>query len=367
MPMQKRKQETELAKKRKSISNCLHDLVLTKNIPALVTKARNIKTEQLSIENEQLREENERLKRNIESMLKSNNYDNKINNKENICNTDNENLGENDHFVQSKEKDYNLYDNLIQNGNVVDNKAICTIFSDLNNEISKKNEEIKRLKKDVLNNELVESNTWSTYNKELDSANYKLVSEILKEKNRHKTEIDRLKKHQANIVTEQNKTIEIYKNILREKDKLMMTEDGHIVEKDRIRDTKQSDEIKEMCLCENNIFKIENLLLEINDLKILYEERKQAALYHKRNSIKNTLNTQKREDTSIEELKTDIKNLRALLRCTACDKNFKNTVLLRCCHVFCKECVDEKIRTRNRKCMSCNENFLVAEVKKIFL
>lgn len=43
--------------------------------------------------------------------------------------------------------------------------------------------------------------------------------------------------------------------------------------------------------------------------------------------------------------------------CTVCQKNFKNTVIKTCGHVFCKECVEERTLSRSRKCPNCNRAF----------
>ncbi|KAJ5628562.1 hypothetical protein N7490_010790 [Penicillium lividum] len=49
--------------------------------------------------------------------------------------------------------------------------------------------------------------------------------------------------------------------------------------------------------------------------------------------------------------------LRALALCTVCRRNFKNTAIKTCGHVFCKDCVDERVSSRSRKCPNCNRSF----------
>ncbi|KAG0052141.1 E3 ubiquitin-protein ligase bre1 [Gryganskiella cystojenkinii] len=56
-----------------------------------------------------------------------------------------------------------------------------------------------------------------------------------------------------------------------------------------------------------------------------------------------------------------------LLKCPACDANFKSHVILRCMHVFCKSCIDNQIEFRQRKCPTCRENFGAKDVKEIYL
>lgn len=43
--------------------------------------------------------------------------------------------------------------------------------------------------------------------------------------------------------------------------------------------------------------------------------------------------------------------------CSVCRSNFKNSVLKTCGHVFCNECIENRITNRMRKCPSCNKAF----------
>ncbi|KAI9746325.1 MAG: E3 ubiquitin-protein ligase bre1 [Claussenomyces sp. TS43310] len=49
--------------------------------------------------------------------------------------------------------------------------------------------------------------------------------------------------------------------------------------------------------------------------------------------------------------------LRTLALCTVCRKEFKNTVLKSCGHLFCRECVDDRLTNRMRKCPICAKSF----------
>ncbi|KAJ5806019.1 uncharacterized protein N7503_003621 [Penicillium pulvis] len=49
--------------------------------------------------------------------------------------------------------------------------------------------------------------------------------------------------------------------------------------------------------------------------------------------------------------------LRALALCTVCRRNFKNTAIKTCGHLFCNECVEERVSSRSRKCPNCNKSF----------
>ncbi|CAK5281609.1 unnamed protein product [Mycena citricolor] len=55
-------------------------------------------------------------------------------------------------------------------------------------------------------------------------------------------------------------------------------------------------------------------------------------------------------------------------KCTACKgAQFRDTVITKCWHTFCRSCVDARLSTRQRKCPSCNDPFGAANVQQIFL
>ncbi|KAM0688705.1 E3 ubiquitin-protein ligase bre1 [Conglomerata obtusa] len=153
-----------------------------------------------------------------------------------------------------------------------------------------------------------------------------------------------------------------------------------VIEKNKIyKEEINKYELKINICHSENIVKYEKLLTE-------FEERKNAAQFHKRNTIKlineieilkkklellekehNETNGNNNENYNKSDLMVDLENYRKLLRCTACDKKYKDTIILRCMHVFCKDCIDERIKSRNRNCPNCNENFHTADVKRIYL
>lgn len=55
-----------------------------------------------------------------------------------------------------------------------------------------------------------------------------------------------------------------------------------------------------------------------------------------------------------------------MLRCSICRDRFKNVVITRCFHTFCKECIDESLRNRSRKCPACGDKFDQSDVKNIY-
>ena len=68
-----------------------------------------------------------------------------------------------------------------------------------------------------------------------------------------------------------------------------------------------------------------------------------------------------------ESLKEQLQMYRQLLKCSSCNLNDKQVVLTRCYHVFCKDCIDLRINTRQRKCPSCGDSFGVNDVHQLYL
>ncbi|KAL6869454.1 E3 ubiquitin-protein ligase bre1 [Amphichorda felina] len=49
--------------------------------------------------------------------------------------------------------------------------------------------------------------------------------------------------------------------------------------------------------------------------------------------------------------------LRTFALCTICRNNFKNTALKTCGHLFCNQCIEDRISNRMRKCPTCSRSF----------
>lgn len=56
------------------------------------------------------------------------------------------------------------------------------------------------------------------------------------------------------------------------------------------------------------------------------------------------------EGFTAEQLHTQVKHLQSRVNCPVCNVRDKKCILLRCRHMFCKNCVDENIKNRSRKC-----------------
>eukprot|EP01024_Parvocaulis_polyphysoides_P013747 TRINITY_DN1540_c0_g1_i1.p1 TRINITY_DN1540_c0_g1~~TRINITY_DN1540_c0_g1_i1.p1 ORF type:complete len:827 (+),score=117.62 TRINITY_DN1540_c0_g1_i1:117-2597(+) len=55
------------------------------------------------------------------------------------------------------------------------------------------------------------------------------------------------------------------------------------------------------------------------------------------------------------------------LKCSVCSSRQKSTILVRCLHTFCKECINRCLETRQRRCPKCKTGFTNNEVKPFSL
>lgn len=68
-----------------------------------------------------------------------------------------------------------------------------------------------------------------------------------------------------------------------------------------------------------------------------------------------------------DELKDELENFRTLVYCSLCSKNWKSTAIKTCGHVFCDDCVKERLAARMRKCPTCNHPFAAPDLVTIHL
>ncbi|KAI6184595.1 E3 ubiquitin protein ligase [Aphelenchoides bicaudatus] len=97
---------------------------------------------------------------------------------------------------------------------------------------------------------------------------------------------------------------------------------------------------------------------------------KVARLREERNQLRKKLSRAKQasEYDNIDELlQHENKVLRDALICPTCKTNDKNTILTKCYHVFCGDCIKKRYDVRNRKCPKCNAGFGANDFHRIYL
>ncbi|KAI0063713.1 hypothetical protein BV25DRAFT_1915177 [Artomyces pyxidatus] len=66
------------------------------------------------------------------------------------------------------------------------------------------------------------------------------------------------------------------------------------------------------------------------------------------------------------ELQKELEKCMSVLKCSTCRMNMRSTVLSKCLHTFCKDCIEARISTRQRKCPACNLAFAQSDVQQIY-
>lgn len=75
----------------------------------------------------------------------------------------------------------------------------------------------------------------------------------------------------------------------------------------------------------------------------------------------------KRTGQAVPEVEEELQLYKKLLKCNSCHSREKNAVLIKCMHVFCRQCLEERIETRQRKCPNCGESFAASDIRNIYL
>jgi len=66
------------------------------------------------------------------------------------------------------------------------------------------------------------------------------------------------------------------------------------------------------------------------------------------------------------DLHEEVAAYRTMMNCQVCMERQKAVVITRCFHMFCRECIDKCIESRQRKCPGCGSGFAVADVSAIY-
>lgn len=112
-------------------------------------------------------------------------------------------------------------------------------------------------------------------------------------------------------------------------------------------------------------------LAHINTVLLQKVEAEDAALKAQRlaeeDLTKVRVQLEKQMANSFGGSSEEMQSLLGIAKCSSCRNNWKNTALKSCGHVFCKECVDERIASRSRKCPVCSRSFSSGEVMAVHL
>lgn len=107
-----------------------------------------------------------------------------------------------------------------------------------------------------------------------------------------------------------------------------------------------------------------NLTQELSENKLAM-----AKLEHKLKSTDALLKKYKANNTSsiLQEDERQLEALRSIAKCSVCSKNWKDTAITVCGHVFCLGCTQERLAARLRRCPTCNKGFSGNDLLSIHL
>jgi E3 ubiquitin-protein ligase BRE1 len=101
-------------------------------------------------------------------------------------------------------------------------------------------------------------------------------------------------------------------------------------------------------------------------------KRHQVKLKHKTRQLQSSSSFTALEDgrtlpTDVADELATLRDWKRMAQCSVCNFKVKDHVITRCMHVFCKDCIDMRLETRQRKCPQCGGMFGPGDVKTIYL
>ncbi|CAL0315796.1 unnamed protein product [Lupinus luteus] len=217
---------------------------------------------------------------------------------------------------------------------------------------------------------------------ERDDYNIKLVSESVKTKQAHSTllsEKQALAKqlHQINASLENSKTRVLHseeqmKALLAEAIKSTQ-EEKHLAVTLEFAKWELADAEKELKFLKSNVSSSEK---EYNQIQKEVEGM-ETELESERSSRKKLedelmeLNRQIAElssetgEEAVQKLEDELKVCKNMIKCTVCYDRLKEVVIVKCCHMFCSQCIQRNLELRHRKCPACGTAFGQSDVRLV--
>ncbi|KAL6451117.1 BRE1 E3 ubiquitin-protein ligase BRE1 [Candida maltosa Xu316] len=152
-----------------------------------------------------------------------------------------------------------------------------------------------------------------------------------------------------------------------------------IKENSLLENAKLQDELKTMSIARDGLQQeIDRLQEKVEDVVKNYEELKDInhkkevdfdKLSKKLQTTENILQKYKSNNTNslLQEDEQQLEALRSIAKCSVCSKNWKDTAITVCGHVFCSQCTQERLAARLRRCPSCNKGFSANDLLAIHL
>ncbi|XP_022145595.1 E3 ubiquitin-protein ligase BRE1-like 1 [Momordica charantia] len=78
------------------------------------------------------------------------------------------------------------------------------------------------------------------------------------------------------------------------------------------------------------------------------------------------LEAQMESSSVVEKLHEELREYEKIVNCKICDNSRKQVVITKCFHLFCNSCVQDILKSQQRKCPRCSASFGPNDVKQVF-
>ncbi|KAI0978294.1 hypothetical protein GJ496_008333 [Pomphorhynchus laevis] len=78
-------------------------------------------------------------------------------------------------------------------------------------------------------------------------------------------------------------------------------------------------------------------------------------------------NNNDNDGENMQLLQLEVQQLRESMKCSSCHTRVMDTVISKCFHVFCRECLQMRLESRQRKCPQCNAAFGANDIHRLYL
>ncbi|VVB00218.1 unnamed protein product [Arabis nemorensis] len=217
---------------------------------------------------------------------------------------------------------------------------------------------------------------------ERDDYNIKLVSESVKTKNAYNTHLSE-KQVMEKQLQQVNTSVETLKaRIAHNEEKMkgcfseaykLIQEDRHLVLSLETTKWELADAEKEFRWLKSAVSSSEKEYEQIsrrtNDIKLELDDERSEKKKLEEELMELNKELEELSSESVEaailRLQEEVKNCKNILKCGVCFDRPKEVVIVKCYHLFCKQCIQRSLEIRHRKCPGCGTAFGQSDVRVV--
>ncbi|KAI5070232.1 hypothetical protein GOP47_0014575 [Adiantum capillus-veneris] len=111
--------------------------------------------------------------------------------------------------------------------------------------------------------------------------------------------------------------------------------------------------------------KVGEILTQLDKEK-LAKKKVQEDIAHLKSKLARTT-VQSDGSSLVEKLQDEVKEYKAILKCSVCHDRPKEVVITKCYHLFCNPCIQRNLEIRHRKCPGCGITFGQSDVRTVYI